>query len=212
MNIIIFGANGKTGRELMERALKQGHSVTAFVRDPSKILLKDANLNIVKGEATNYSDVEKVLKANKYDIAYSVLGAKGMFKRDLPLIGAMQNIVKAMEKNNVPKLIHVSFIGAREEAVKLGFVYKYIIPNFMKNLLLDHREKDTLLTNSRLTWTLVQPPSLTSGPYTGRYMHEAQINMGVSRKLKLSRADLADFMIKQLNDDTYNNKAVFVTE
>ncbi|ANY65148.1 hypothetical protein BBD42_00635 [Paenibacillus sp. BIHB 4019] len=212
MNIIIFGANGKTGRELIAQGLKQGHSITAFVRDSAQLNIVDKNLKVVKGEVTDYGQINKAVKANNYDAAFSVLGAKGMFKRDLLLMDAMKNIIKALEENGVDKLIHVSFIGVRKDAGKLGFLYKFIIPHFMKNLLLDHSEKDALLKKSSLNWTLVQPPVLTADAFTGRYMHEVEIHKNKSHKLKLSRANLANFMLKSLNNQTYDRKEVFITE
>ncbi|KOY14916.1 NAD(P)-dependent oxidoreductase [Paenibacillus xylanivorans] len=212
MNIIIFGATGRTGNELLLRALEAGHTVTAFVRNPSKISVSHRNLNVEKGEATRYSDINDVLSKEKYDAVFSALGAKGMFKRDLPLIDAMKNIVRAAENNEIGKLIHVSFIGVHPDAGKLGFLYKYIIPTFMTNLLRDHREKDAIVNSSKLNWILIQPPVLTSDAYNGKYIHEAEIHGDNSRKLKLSRSNLAEFMLKLANDNTYDKTAVYVTE
>ncbi|MWV42803.1 NAD(P)H-binding protein [Paenibacillus sp. HJL G12] len=212
MNIIIFGANGRTGRELISQALKQGHSITAFVREPAKLDIVHENLRIVQGQVIDYADIDKVAKSEHYDAAFSALGAKSMFKREPLLIEAMKNIIKAMEENGISQLIHISFTGVRKDSEHLGMLYKHMIPLFMKNLLRDHREKDALLKNSRLNWTLVQPPILTSGPFTGNYIHEAEIAKGKSYTLKLSRANLADFMLKQLQDPTYHHQEVFVTE
>ncbi|WP_440119326.1 NAD(P)-dependent oxidoreductase [Paenibacillus sp. QZ-Y1] len=212
MNIIIFGATGRTGNELLLRALKVGHTVTALVRDPSRVSVTHNNLKVVKGEATRYSDIDDVLRKEKYDATFSVLGAKSMLKRDLRLIDAVKNIVQAVENNDAGKLIHLSFIGVHRDAGKLGFLYKYIIPTFMRNLLRDHQEKDTIITSSKLNWILVQPPILTSDVYSGKYIHETAIHRDSYRKLKLSRANLAEFMLKQVTDKTYDRKAVLVTE
>lgn len=212
LNIIVFGATGKTGHHIVSGALKNGHMVTAFVRDPSKLSITHPNLHIQTGEITNYEDVDRVIKAKNYDVAYSAIGSKGMFKREPLLIQAMHNIVKVLEKNGVGKFIHISFIGVRSDAGKLGWLYKLIFPNVMINLLRDHREKDTLIKQSSLNWILVQPPTLTVGPYSGKYVHETQIQIDKSRTLKLSRANLADFMLKLLDDSTYDRKEVFVTE
>jgi len=82
----------------------------------------------------------------------------------------------------------------------------------MTNLLPDHLDKDNLVTSSKLNWILVQPPMLTMEDYNGKYVHETQIHPDKSRKLKLSRANLADFLLKHVNDGTYDRKAVLVTE
>ena len=212
MNIIIFGATGRTGKELLQRALSEGHTVIAFVRNLSKLGISHPNLKIVQGEVTRYTDVDHVLKKEKVDAVFSVLGAKSMFKRDPVLIDALKNIIQAMENNEAGKLIHVSFIGTHRDAGKLGFLYKHVIPNVMTNLLRDHLDKDNLVTSSKLNWILVQPPMLTMEDYNGKYVHETQIHPDKSRKLKLSRANLADFLLKHVNDGTYDRKAVLVTE
>lgn len=212
MNIIVFGATGKTGRDIVAGALKNGHQVTAFVRNPSKLNMTHPNLHVHTGEITNMEDVDKVTKAQHYDVAYSAIGSKGMFKREPLLIQAMHHMVKASEQNGVGKFIHISFAGVRSDAGKLGLLYKLIVPNVMKNLLHDHREKDTVIKQSSLNWVLVQPPILTVEPYSGKYVHEVYIQPDKSRKLKMSRANLADFMLKLANDSTYDRKEVFVTE
>lgn len=212
MNIIIFGATGKTGLELVSQSLEQGHNVTAFVRNPDKINLSHAHLRIEKGEVTQYSDIAKIVKTQKYDAIFSALGAKTPFQKDPKLTEALKNMIQAATEHNINKLIHISFIGAREESTQLGVLYKYIVPIVMKNLVADHQEKDALLAKSTLNWISVQPPILTSGERTGTYLHEEHINKGKRSKKKISRANLADFMIQQLNSDIYNKKAVFVTE
>ncbi|WP_145047611.1 NAD(P)-dependent oxidoreductase [Paenibacillus xylanexedens] len=212
MNIIVFGATGKTGREIVAGALKKGYQVTAFVRNPSKLNMPHPNLHVHTGEITNLKDVDSVLKAQHYDVAYSAIGSKGMFKREPLLIQAMHNMVKASEQNGVGKFVHISFAGVRSDASKLGLLYKLIVPNVMRNLLHDHREKDAVIKQSSLNWVLVQPPILTVEPYSGKYVHEVQIQPDKSRKLKMSRANLADFMLKLANDSTYDRKEVFVTE
>lgn len=212
MNIIVFGATGKTGRDIVAGALKNGYLVTAFVRNPSKLNMTHRNLHVHTGEITNMEDVDRVTKAQHYDVVFSAIGSKGMFKREPLLIQAMHHMVKASEQNGVGKFIHISFAGVRSDAGKLGLLYKLIVPNVMKNLLHDHREKDLIIKQSSLNWVLVQPPILTVDPYSGKYVHEEHIHPDKSRKLKMSRANLADFMLKLANDSTYDRKEVFVTE
>ncbi len=212
MNIIIFGATGKTGHELVTQSLEKGYKVTAVVRNPTKMTITHPHLTIEQGDLTNYTDVTTIVKAQPYDAVFSALGAKTPFQRDPILTKATKNIIQAAAENHIDKFIHVSFIGVRKESSTLGMLYKYIAPVVMKNLIADHREKEAVLASSGLNWIAVQPPILTSGAKTGNYIHEQHINKGISSKKKLSRANLADFMIQQLQQDTYHQSAVFVTE
>lgn len=212
MNIIIFGATGKTGQELVTQSLEKGYKVTAVVRNPAKMTITHPHLTIEKGDLTNDTDVTRILKAQSYDAVFSALGAKTPFQKDPILTKATKNIIQAAAENRINKFIHVSFIGVRKESSQLGILYKYIVPVVMKNLIADHREKEAVLANSGLNWIAVQPPILTSGAKTGHYIHEQQINKGISSTKKLSRANLADFMIQQLEQDHYRQSAVFVTE
>lgn len=212
MNIIIFGATGKTGLELVKQSLEHGHQVTALVRHPEKLTISDPKLIIEKGDLSHYDDIERVMKAHPYDAVFSALGAKTPFQRDPILTEATKNIIKAAQANQLNKFIHVSFIGVRKESSQLGALYKYIVPLAMKNLIADHQEKEAFLASSGLDWISVQPPILTSGAKTGTYIHEPHINKGTSSKKKLSRANLADFMIDQLHTSVYHQQGVFVTE
>ncbi|ANF94988.1 NAD(P)-dependent oxidoreductase [Paenibacillus bovis] len=212
MNLIIFGATGRTGRELVTQALEQGYAVTAFVRDSTRMHMTHDNLKIVHGNIDSYPDILSVVQSTRYDAALFALGSKSPFRRNPVLNNAMKNIIRAMEDSGTERFIHISFVGTRPDAGRLGMMYRFVIPVFMRNLLADHREKEQLLRSSSLDWMIAQPPMLTNGPRTGQYTYSAGIDKSKAGKLKLSRANLAEFMLKQLEDHAYSRKEVFVTE
>jgi putative NADH-flavin reductase len=205
MNVLVFGASGGTGRELVKQALAQGHSVTAFVRDPTKFEIKHANLKVVQGEVANYESVARALQ--NQDAVICALGSSTPLRRDPTLIDGVRHIIKAMEQAGVQRLIYLSFLGIRDGRNQLSFLGKYIVaPLVLRNVVVDHEAKERLIKQSRLKWTIVRPPRLTNGQCTGAYRSGERI-VANSMIPTISRADVADFMLKQLTDDTYLHKA-----
>jgi putative NADH-flavin reductase len=200
MNIIIFGASGKTGHHLVRQALEQGYTVTAFVRDPAKLTAKHEQLKVVQGNVSDYSTTEQAIKGQ--DAVLSALGANNPFKYDQAVVDGMSNIIKAMKSTGVKKLIYLSFVGVKESRKDAGFVISYIAPKILKPEIAGHEAREKMIRQSQLDWTIVQAPTLTNGPLKQKY------RSGVDLRTKafiitLSRADVADFMLKQLIDDRY---------
>jgi putative NADH-flavin reductase len=204
MNIIIFGASGATGNELVNQALSQGHLVTAFVRNPAKIQKKHEHLKIVQGDVTDYASVERSITGQ--EAVLCALGSSTPLKRDAALIEGVRNIIQAMEKKNVHKFIYLSFLGVSEGRKGLGLFVNYIIVPLLHNVVADHEAKEALVKQSRFDWTIVRPPRLTNGPKTGKYRSGEDIKPQ-SLILTISRADLADFMLEQLSGTSYSRKA-----
>jgi len=204
MNLLIFGASGRTGREVVKQAVSQGHLVTAFVRDPAKLDIKQADLKVFQGDVTDYASVERAVIGQE-----AVLCALGSFtptKRDPNLIDGVRKIIQAMEQAGVRRLIYLSFLGVRDGRQGLGPVVNYIVAPLLYNPIADHEVKESLIRQSRLDWIIVRPSRLTNGRHTGVYHYGERI-AARSLILTLSRADVADFMLKQVTDDTFVHKA-----
>lgn len=204
MNVLVFGASGGTGRELVKQALAQGHSVTAFVRDPTKFEINHANLKVVQGDVADYESVERAVQ--NQDAAICALGSSTPLKRDPTLIDGVRHIIEAMEHAGEQRFIYLSFLGVRDGRNQLSFLGKYIIaPLVRRNVVADHEVKERLIKQSRLNWIIVRPPRLTNGQRTGAYRSGERIGAN-SIIPTISRADVADFMLKQLTDDAYLHK------
>jgi putative NADH-flavin reductase len=204
MKILIFGASGRMGRELVSQALAHGDSVTAFVRYPAKFDIQHTNLKVVQGDAVDYASVERAVKDQ--DAVICALGSSTPAKRDPTLVDGVHNIIQAMEQAGVRRLVYLSFLAVRESRRDLGPVVNYVVAPLLHNVISDHEVKESLIKQSRLDWVIVRPPRLTSGRHTGVYRSGEQIPAR-SLILTLSRADLAEFMLKQLTDDTFVHKA-----
>jgi putative NADH-flavin reductase len=116
------------------------------------------------------------------------------------------NIVQAMNKTGVKRLVCLSAFGTGDSWDALPFHYKYIIvPLAMRHLFADHEQQERAVKNSALDWVVVRAANFSKGPRTGSYRHEFTA-ADAPPKLKISQADVADFMLKQLTSDTYRHK------
>jgi putative NADH-flavin reductase len=198
MNLLIFGASGETGRELVKQALAQGHEVTEFVRDSAKLKdMQHPNLKLVEGDVADSTAVEQAIQGQ--DAVLSALGSRTL-KKNPKLVEGMRYIVQAMEKSGVKRLVYESALGVGDSRKRINFVFRYIIiPLVLRNAIADHEEKEAAIKQSQLDWVIVRPAGLTNGRHTGEYRHGESIQYGA----RISCADVADFMLKQVTDNTY---------
>ncbi|NEO77330.1 SDR family oxidoreductase [Moorena sp. SIO4G3] len=200
MNILIFGSTGGTGHQVVEQALEQGHRVTAFARNPAKLDIKHTNLKVVQGDVMDLPSVEKAVQGQEAVVC--VLGAGQKMTGTIRSEGTQQ-IIHAMEKAGIRRFICQSTLGAGDSWENLNFFWKYIMFGFLlRNVFADHQRQENYVFQSGLDWTIVRPGAFVDGNRTGKYRHGFPSNDKTS-KLKISRADVADFIVKQLADDKY---------
>lgn len=200
MKLVIFGSTGKTGRHVVAQALEQGHDVTAFARSPEKLDQKHEKLQLIKGDVLDYGSVESAIKGQ--DVVLCTLGMPPTDKSNLRANGT-KNIIRAMDKTGVKRLICQSTAGAGDSRDMLPFLMKYIIvPFILRRVWADHEIQENYIKKSQLDWIIARPAALTDGEHTGSYQHGyTSDNKTVANRI--SRADTADFMLKQLADNTY---------
>jgi len=207
MNLLIFGASGKTGHELVNQALELGHHVTAFVRDPDKLKVRHQRLEVSQGDVINYQLVEEAAKGN--DAVISALGASSPFRFDQSVVDGAGNIIEAMEHNHINRFIYMSFIGVKESFKNAGFVIKYIAPKLLSTEIAGHEARETMIRRSQLDWTIVRPPTLTNGKLTKQLRSGEDISSG-GFTVTISRADVAYFMLQQLVDKSFVRKSALI--
>ncbi|HLF65083.1 MAG TPA: SDR family oxidoreductase [Saprospiraceae bacterium] len=203
MRIVIFGASGKTGQELVRQALEQGHHVTAFVRTPARLNVSHPNLQILQGDVANAESVRNAIKGQ--DAVLSALGAASPFKYDPIVVEGVRHLVQAMEQENVKRFIYMSFAGVAEKRDGVGFVIKYVAPKLLRTEIAGHTAREHIIRQSSLDWTIVHPTTLTTGPHTQEYKSGENV-ASKGFVVKIARADVADFMLKQLTDRQYVRK------
>lgn len=198
MKLLIFGASGETGRELVKQALAQGHEVTAFVRGSTKLNdIQRSSLKLVEGDVADATAVERAMQGQ--DAVLSALDSRSL-KKNPKLVEGVRNIVQTMEKQGVRRLIYESALGVGDSRKRINFVFRFIIiPLVLRNAIADHEEKEAAIKQSQLDWVIVRPAELTNGRHTGEYRHGESMQYGA----RISRADVADFMLKQVTDNTY---------
>lgn len=207
MNILIFGATGATGKELVKQALEQGHTVTAFMRTPAKLKITHHNLKLVKGDLADLSSVEDAVKGQ--DAVLSALGASSPFRYDQSVVDGVRNIIKTMGQSAVKRFIYLSFAGVRESRKQGGFLIRYIAPMLLKTEISGHEAREKMLRHSSLAWTIVRAVTLTNGVKIGAYRSGEGISSN-SFTATISRADVAHFMLKQMNDNRFERKAATI--
>jgi putative NADH-flavin reductase len=205
MHILIFGASGATGQHLVRQALDKQYFVTAFVRHTRKISIKHELLKQLQGNIIDYEVVRKAM--SNQDAVISVLGAKSAFKYDQSVVDGVGNIIRAMESTGVKRFIYLSFLGVKESRKDAGFFIRHIAPKLLRTEIAGHGAREKLIRQSNLDYTIVQAPKLTNGKQKSIYKSGESLT---SRAfvISLSRADTAEFMLKQLTDNDYLRKAV----
>ncbi len=213
MNIVVFGANGRTGKLLTKQAVAEGHAVTAVTRHPETFPLRNARLQVMRGDVFDLSSVEKAIAGQ--DAVLSTLGVPYSRKPITLYSQGTAHIVQAMNHYGVRRLVCVSSSATdpqtRYHDTGGGFIFEKILKPIIINsigrtLYADMQRMETLVMNSDLDWTIVRPSGLFETPTVTDY----QVAEAFIRGRFTSRADLADCMLRQLATDQYLHKAVAV--
>ncbi|MEM8829937.1 MAG: SDR family oxidoreductase [Cyanobacteria bacterium P01_G01_bin.19] len=204
MKLIIFGATGSVGELVVRQALSAGHNVTAFVRNRSKLNLQHPNLNLFIGDVLSSTLVEKAVIG--HDAAICVLGSGKKLSGKVRSQGT-KNVIQALEKAGIKRFICQSTLGAGDSWSNLDFYWKYIMFGFiLRKVFADHQIQEEYVRQSDLDWTIIRPAAFIDGDRTGKYRHGFSGSDRTST-LTISRPDVADFILKQLGDNTYLGKA-----
>lgn len=208
MNLLIIGATGGTGRALTEQALAQGHAVTAFVRDPARFTMTHERLTVAQGNVLDYDSVDRAVRGK--DAVLCALGHKRWFIPTRILSDGTRNIIIAMEKHGVKTFICETSLGIGDSRGRLGLYYTlFVIPFITYFYFKDKERQEQLIRESSVDWVIVRPGRLTNGKRRGVYRHGSGIGSYIT-SVRISRADTAEFMLRQVIGDSYLRKVVGV--
>lgn len=199
--VLIVGATGGTGRELVKQALEHGYAVTALVRDPARLAIEHPRLTVARGNVLDPQSVAAAMRGQ--DAVLCALGHKRYFYPTRILSEGTRNVVAAMAANGSRRLVCITSLGIGDAAFRLGLLYTFFnIPVVLPFYFWDKTRQERAIAGSAVEWVIVRPGALTNGDKRGRVRE----GRGVGNPLwtvRVSRADVAAFMLNQLASDTY---------
>ena len=199
--LLIVGATGGTGRRLIEQALERGYEVTALVRNPSRLQVEHQQLKVVQGDVLDYDSVEAAVRGQEAVI--SALGHKRFFYPTRILSEGTGNLLRAMQTHGVPRLVCETSLGTGDSAGRMGLYYTlFVIPVILPFYYWDKTRQERLIAASTTEWIIVRPGVLSNARKRGTYRHGHHIGSFILT-VRISRADVADFMLNQVEDDMY---------
>ena len=206
--VLIIGATGGTGRQLLTQALKRGYEVTALVRIPGKLSVEDPYLTVVQGDVLDRSIVEKAVRGQ--DAVISALGHKRFFVPTRILSEGTRNILDAMATHGVRRFVCETSLGIGDSVGRMGLYYSlFVIPCILPFYFWDKTRQERLIAAGNLEWVIVRPAVLTNAKMRGTYRYGRRVG-GYLWTARIARGDVADFMLKQLVDDSHLGTAVGV--
>ena len=208
MKVLVIGGTRGIGREVVRAAHAAGHELTLLARNAERISLPVTGVRVVAGDARDADDIERAV-AGQHAVVWTVGIAPTRKPVDL-FSRSTQFLLAAMNKHGVRRLVCVTGVGAGDSRGHGGFLYDRIVqPLFMKTIYEDKDRQEALLRASEVDWTVVRPGRLTNGPATG--LARALTNLDGVTAGSVSRADVAAFIIENLDTGDYRRTAVLLT-
>jgi putative NADH-flavin reductase len=209
--VLIIGASRGIGLETVKSALEAGHSVRAMARSAQRIPVNHPDLTNVSADALDQAALKEVLKG--VDAVIQTLGVSSSVERAIKPTSlfseATRLLIQAMKQTGVKRLIAVTGFGAGDSRNRGGCLYSFAFHLFLGRVYADKDEQEDVIQDSGLDWVIVRPVILTSGSRTGRY--HVRVEPRSWRIGFISRADVADFLVKQITDDAYLGKTPVLT-
>lgn len=206
--IAVFGGTGKTGRRVLDRALAAGYTVRALVRDPAKLDRSDEKLPVIRGDVTDPGSVAETVAGA--DVLRSLFGQVKGSPKTLQTDGT-RVIVDAMRAAGVRRIVTLSGGGLRDPHDRPKApdkIIRFLLKTLSGHVLADAEGHLEVLQASGLDWTVVRGPRLTEDPGTGGYRRGW---VGVGTGISISRDDLADFILTQVEDREFIAQMPFVS-
>ena len=199
MRILILGATGGIGRALVEQASVRGHQVTAFVRSPQELGAPREGVTVRRGDPLSVTELRAVLPG--HDAVLTAIGPPGPGRTTI-FRDSARSIVEAMSADGARRLLAVSVAALFENA---GLTVALFRRTLLRNIVADAAEMERIVMSSDLDWTIVRPPRLTNGPLTKQYrVADGRLPRGIS----ISRADVADFLLDEIEEKQHLRQIV----
>ena len=202
MRVIVFGATGRTGRHVLRLALDRGHEVTAFGRSADR-LDPEPGMSAFNGDVLDPGAVAAAVEG--HDGAIVCLGSAGL-RDSTTLAAGTANVVAAVDSHGVGRLVVLSAAGVGDSWAQIPWSSRLMFKTMLRNILADHRAQEAAVERSTAEWTIVRSAVLTDKPATGAV---TATKTGATKRI--SRADLAGYLVDQLADTSLARQAISVT-
>ena len=200
MNIILFGATGQIGRQILKQALERGHTVTAFVRDAAKLDVTHLRLTVMVGDARNARAVAAAIPG--HDAVINAMGPGGPDVSDkyLDIItDGIRHLVQGMRQAGLRRIVVLGSVATLNAAPDKLLRDLPNFPDLARNISGAHLEAWKTLAASGLDWTVICPaPIVESGEPTGQYRTQADFLLGGGPQLKIATGDVADLLLNEV--------------
>jgi uncharacterized protein YbjT (DUF2867 family) len=212
MKIIVFGSTGGTGVATLRALIASGHEVTAFARDPAK-LPASPSIRAIRGDVMNAADVTNAVPGhdqvivglgNSQNPFALMFGACRTTPANVCETGT-RHIVTAMQASGIARLLVVTAFGIGDTRARLPFAFKLFYRSVLREHMADKERQEEVVKSSGLDWTLVQPVGLSDGPATNTWLADTE---GLIRRQKMSRADVAAFLVSLISSKDYSRATV----
>ena len=210
MKLTVIGGSARTALQLIPAALHRGDAVTAVVRNAASLTLDHPNLEVAVGDVLDPAALAPLVAGR--DAVMFCLGHRDRRPSSV-MKDAAQATIWAMEHTGTRRLLAISasgFVRDGNDGFLLGAVLKPVVGRILKNNFDDMRAMESEIVGSDLDWTIVNPPRLTDRPGTGRYRVSRDVT--VRRGSTVSRADLADYLLRSVDDESVVRHRMFIAD
>ncbi len=210
MRLLVIGATGRLGSEVVRQALAADHHVTAFARNPDAVSERGERLAVVQGDVLDRASIEHALDG--HDAVVSCLGTRDRRQRGLRETG-MRELVAAMSARGVRRLVAFSAFGVGDSRAQLTrttfFFSRVILPLLLARQFDDMEAMEAVVRRSGLEWVIVRPSALTTGPPTGDV--KVFLDGGGKVGSSIPIADVAAFMLDGATSTTHLGTAPVIS-
>jgi len=204
MNVLVIGATGQTGRLVVDELIKRGHAVTAYARTPSKVDRHDGQVAVAEGDARDQAALQQAISG--HDAVVAAFGPRSFKKDDLQTV-FFQNLVNAMPAAGVNRLVALSAWGSGTSVGESPWFFRVLHKTMLRNVFVDKANGEQAILESNLNYTLVRPGVLGNGKAQGNIKASLK---GEGLRPFINRADVANFMVDQITDSTWERQAPLI--
>jgi putative NADH-flavin reductase len=206
MKVLVLGATGEVGQHIVKQLLNRGHSVTALIRNPEKLKSVPTHMTVVRGDVLDWASLSAAVDGQDaviYAVGTNSNGPTTLFSDSTRIL------LDLMQHSGVKRLVCITGIGAGETKGHGGFFYDHIIyPLFAKNRYQDKDRQEKMIRNSGLDWVIVRPAPFHEGGHNGPIQAVTNVE-GVTLR-RISRQEVAQFVVDQLTDDLFLRQTPFI--